>query len=85
MSENQTEQSAPIVQVSEGVYIKLKQVDVHADYVDANGNPLSANGAVDTGNYYLALTPDKLSALDATLLQALANGFYANNNPNGVE
>ena len=65
-----------ILQVSGGNYIKLKRVDVHADYVDADGNPLTSDGLTDTGNYYIALNPPELEKIDPTLLKKLAEAFF---------
>ena len=65
-----------ILQVSGGNYIKLKRVDVHADYVDAAGNPLTSDGLTDTGNDYIARRPPERDSIDTTLLNKTSRNNF---------
>lgn len=76
MSEKQT--NPLIVKRADGSFVLLKCVVVHVDYVNEDGSPrIGEDGAVDSGNYALIVSPSLLAQFPAEIIQGLAQIYDA--------
>ncbi len=67
-----------IVQRTDGSYIKVKSVDVHAEYVNADGSPrLNSEGIADTGNYVERISEAMLAEFPQEIITGLAQIYDA--------
>jgi hypothetical protein len=68
----ENEVNSLIVQRADGSYMRVKRVDVHVEYVNADGTPAELNGKIDSGNNALSINEEHLAAFPQEVIQSLA-------------